>query len=51
MNRKAYLKDQYLNTPPVPFNRWDYVLCALACFLAGIAFVPEITALIVAAAK
>jgi hypothetical protein len=51
MNRKAYLKDSYLQPPPVPFNRWDYLLCAVACCLAGVAFVPGITALIVAASK
>jgi hypothetical protein len=51
MNRKAYLKDPYFDMPPVPFNRWDYLLCVVACFLAGIAFVPGFTALILPAAK
>ena len=51
MNRKAYLKDVYLQTPAKPFTGLDYVLCAIACLLSGIACVPEIATLIVAATK
>jgi hypothetical protein len=35
--------DMYLPTSPKPFSGLDYVLCAIACFLVGIAFVPQIT--------
>lgn len=51
MNRKAYLKDPYITTPPTPFNGWDYVLCAIAFFLVGIAAVPTLTALLIAPGK
>jgi len=51
MNRKAYLKDPYLDIPPVPFNRWDYLLCVVACFLAGVAFVPGFTELLATATR
>ena len=52
MNRKAsFLKDPYLDIPPVPFNRWDYLLCVLECFLAGVAFVPSFTEMIVSAIR
>lgn len=47
MNRKAYLKDPYFVNPPNPFTGLDYVLCAVAFFLVGIASVPAIAALIV----
>jgi hypothetical protein len=33
----------YLPTSPKPFSGLDYVLCAIAFFLVGIAFVPQIT--------
>ena len=46
MNRKAYLKDPYFVNPPNPFTGLDYVLCAVAFFLVGIASVPAIAALI-----
>ena len=46
MNRKASLKDSYFDTPPNPFQGLDYLLCAIMCALAGIAFVPQIAALI-----
>lgn len=51
MNRKAYLKASYLQTPPIPFNRWDYLLCAIAFSLAGIAAVPEIATLLATVGK
>jgi hypothetical protein len=46
MNRKVYLKDPYLDNSPEPFRGLDYVLCAIAFFLVGIASVPEIARLI-----
>jgi hypothetical protein len=51
MNRKAYLKDPYSQTLPTPFSAWDYVLCAVACCLSGIACVPEIANLVIAATR
>ena len=51
MNRKAYLKDPDFDNPPNPFSGLDYVLCAVACLLSGIAFVPVIATMLVAAAK
>jgi hypothetical protein len=51
MNRKAYLKDSYATTPPTPFSGLDYVLCAIAFFLVGIAAVPALTALLIAPGK
>jgi hypothetical protein len=51
MNRKAYLKDPYFATPPTPFSGLDYVLCAIAFFLVGIAAVPALTALLIAPGK
>jgi hypothetical protein len=47
MNRKAYLKDPYFDNPPKPFTGLDYVLCAVAFLLVGIASVPAIAALVV----
>jgi hypothetical protein len=35
--------DIYRPTSPKPFSGLDYVLCAIAFFLVGIAFVPQIT--------
>jgi hypothetical protein len=32
--------------PLKPFNAWDYVLCALAYFLIGIAAVPKFASLL-----
>lgn len=46
MNRKVYLKDPYLDNSPEPFSGLDYVLCAIAFFLVGIASVPQIASLI-----
>jgi hypothetical protein len=51
MNRKAYLKDPYFENPPKPFTGWDYVLCAVAFFLVGIASVPAIATLLVGAGR
>lgn len=48
---KAYLKDPDFEMQPRPFTPWDYLLCAVACLLSGIAFVPEIATLLVAATK
>jgi hypothetical protein len=31
---------------PKPFNAWDYLLCALAYFLIGIAAVPHFASLL-----
>jgi hypothetical protein len=31
---------------PKPFNAWDYLLCAIAYFLIGIAAVPKLANLI-----
>ena len=47
MNRKAYLKDPYFDDLPKPFSGLDYILCAIAFFLVGIASVPAIAVLIV----
>jgi hypothetical protein len=30
-----------------PFNTWDYILCAVAYFLIGIAAVPRIATLLI----
>ena len=51
MNRKAYLKDPYADTPPIPFARFDYLLCAIAFCLLSIASLPQIAGLIVPAGK
>jgi hypothetical protein len=50
MNRKAYLKDPYLDSPPKPFTRWD-LLCAVVFCLLAIASVPQIPALMVGPGK
>jgi hypothetical protein len=47
MNRKAYLKDPYVDFPPTPFTGFDYLLSAAAFFLLAIASVPQIAAMIV----
>jgi hypothetical protein len=47
MHRKEYLKDPYAGLTPKPFTGWDYVLCAVAFFLIGIASVPQIAQMIV----
>jgi hypothetical protein len=46
MNRKAYLKDSYIDVPPTPFTRWDYVLCVVAFCLIAVASLPQVAALI-----
>jgi hypothetical protein len=45
--RKEYLRDPDANIAPEPFVGLDYVLCAVAFFLLGVAFVPEIASFIV----
>ena len=47
MLRKEYLKDPSTDLTPEPFTGLDYVLCVVAFFLIGIAFVPQIAAFIV----
>ena len=37
MDRKLHLKERYSDIPPVPFTAFDYVLCAVAFLLTGIA--------------
>jgi hypothetical protein len=37
MDRKSHLKDKYSDIPPIPFAALDYVLCAVAFLLVGIA--------------
>jgi hypothetical protein len=45
------VSEAYLETSPKLFTGWDYLLCTIAFFLAGIAFVPEFLALIVRASS
>ncbi len=47
MHRKSYLKDRYSDIPPMPFVAWDYVLCAGAVLLVGIASNAQIANLLV----
>ena len=51
MNRKAYLKDPYFGNAPKPFSGLDYVLCAIAFFLVGIASVQQIAILLAPSGK
>ena len=51
MQRKAYLKEPYFHVQPRPFTALDYVLCVVAFFLSGIAFVPELTRLLLPVGK
>jgi hypothetical protein len=46
MNRKAYLKDPYVDTPPTPFTGFDYLLSAAAFVLLAIASIPRLAAMI-----
>ena len=46
MHKKWYLKDPNADFPPMPFIALDYLLCAIAFLLIGIAFNPEIAGLI-----
>ena len=46
MQKKWYLKDQYADFPPVPFGTADYVLCAIAFFLTGIASSAQIAGIV-----
>jgi hypothetical protein len=47
MRKKEYLRNPYADFAPKPFTGWDYVLCAVAFLLTGVACVPQIAALIV----
>jgi hypothetical protein len=49
MNKKAYLKDPYLDFPPKPFTRWDYLLCAVVFLLLAVASVPQIASVLAGA--
>jgi len=46
MTRKAYLKDPWADVTPMPFSRWDYLLCVVAFCLLTVASVPQVAALI-----
>ena len=46
MLKKSHLRDPYLYIPPIPFVALDYVLCAIAFFLTGIASNAQIASLI-----
>jgi hypothetical protein len=47
VSKRAYLRDPHADVFPEPFVGLDYALCAVAFFLLGVAFVPEIASLIV----
>ena len=51
VNRNWYLRGSSEALPPVPFAAFDYVLCAVAFFLMGIAFDSDIAALVVSVSK
>jgi hypothetical protein len=42
MPKKWYLKDPYVDVPPMPFVALDYVLCAILFLLIGIVSNPQI---------
>lgn len=45
--RETFLKDSDRTMPLLkPFNGWDYLLCAIAYLLIGIAAVPKLATLI-----
>jgi hypothetical protein len=46
MQKKWYLKDPYADLPPMPFVALDYVLCAIAFLLMGIASNAQVAGLI-----
>jgi hypothetical protein len=46
MKAKLYLKEQYREMPPKPFTGLDYLLCAIAYVLIGVAAVPGIASLL-----
>jgi hypothetical protein len=41
-SKKWYLKEPYADIPPMPFVGLDYVLCAIAFLLIGIASNPQV---------
>jgi hypothetical protein len=51
VNRNWYLRGSSEAVPPVPFAALDYVLCAVAFFLMGIAFNSDIATLIASVGK
>jgi hypothetical protein len=51
VSRSWYLRGSSEAVPPVPFVAFDYVLCAVAFFLIGIAFNSDIAALVVSVGK
>jgi hypothetical protein len=46
MLKKSHPRDPDLYIPPIPFVALDYVLCAIAFFLTGIASNAQIASLI-----
>jgi hypothetical protein len=51
VNRNWYLRGSSETVPPVPFTALDYVLCAVAFFLMGIAFNSDIATLVASVGK
>ncbi len=51
VNRNWYLGGSSEAVRPVPFAAFDYVLCAVAFFLMGIAFNSDIAALVASVGK
>jgi hypothetical protein len=51
VNRNWYLRGSSEAVPPVPFAALDYVLCAVAFFLMGIAFNSDIATLVASVGK
>ena len=51
VNRNWYLRGSSEAVPPVPFATLDYVLCAVAFFLIGIAFNSDIATLVASVGK
>jgi hypothetical protein len=51
VNRNWYLRGSSEAVPPVPFAAFDYVLCAVAFFLMGIAFNSDIATLVASVGK
>jgi len=51
VNRNWHLRGSSEAVPPVPFTAFDYVLCAVAFFLMGIAFNSDIAALVASVGK
>jgi hypothetical protein len=51
VNKNWYLRGSSEAVPPVPFAAFDYVLCAVAFFLMGIAFNSDIATLVASVGK